>query len=70
MHVHEDNAARARLIGAAKAEFLRCGYAKASLRTIAREAGVSTGSVYFFFGSKRRCSTRWWTKRRRRCGRC
>lgn len=50
--MHEDNAVRARLIGAAKAEFLRCGYAKASLRLIAREAGVSTGSVYFFFGSK------------------
>ena len=50
--MHEDNAVRARLIGAAKAEFLRCGYQKASLRTIAREAGASTGSVYFFFGSK------------------
>lgn len=50
--MHEDNAVRARLMEAAKAEFLRCGYAKASLRTIAREAGVSTGSVYFFFGSK------------------
>ena len=50
--MHEDNVVRARLIGAAKAEFMRCGYSKASLRTIAREAGVSTGSVYFFFGSK------------------
>lgn len=43
---------RERLISAAKAEFLRCGYQKASLRTIAQAAGVSTGSVYFFFGSK------------------
>ena len=50
--MNEDNAVRARLMEAAKAEFLRCGYQKASLRTIAREAGASTGSVYFFFGSK------------------
>lgn len=50
--MHEDNAVRARLMEAAKAEFLRCGYQKASLRTIVQAAGVSTGSVYFFFGSK------------------
>lgn len=43
---------RDKLIAAARAEFLRCGYQKASLRTMARAAGVSTGSVYFFFGSK------------------
>lgn len=50
--MHEDANVRERLMDAAKVEFLRCGYQKASLRTIAREAGVSTGSVYFFFGSK------------------
>lgn len=43
---------RSRLLEAARAEFLHSGYQKASLRTIAQAAGVSTGSVYFFFGSK------------------
>lgn len=47
-----DTHVRCRLIAAARAEFMRCGYQKASLRTIAQAAGVSTGSVYFFFGSK------------------
>lgn len=50
--MHEEANVRERLIDAAKAEFLRCGYLKASLRVMAREAGVSTGSVYHFFGSK------------------
>lgn len=50
--MREESYVRAKLIAAAKAEFLRCGYQKASLRTIAQAAGVSTGSVYFFFGSK------------------
>lgn len=50
--MHEEVNVRERLMEAAKAEFLRCGYQKASLRVIAREAEVSTGSVYFFFGSK------------------
>jgi len=50
--MREASDVRSRLIAAAKAEFLRCGYQKASLRSIAQAAGVSTGSVYFFFGSK------------------
>lgn len=48
----EESTVRDKLIAAARAEFLRCGYQKASLRTMAQAAGVSTGSVYFFFGSK------------------
>ncbi len=50
--MREESYVRDKLIATAKAEFLRCGYQKASLRTIAQAAGVSTGSVYFFFGSK------------------
>lgn len=50
--MREDPPVRERLVDAAKKEFMRSGYQKASLRTIARTAGVSTGSVYFFFGSK------------------
>ena len=50
--MHEDTNVQHKLLRAAKAEFLRCGYQKASLRQIAQTAGVSTGSVYFFFGSK------------------
>ena len=30
-------------------EFLEKGYMKASLRNICREAGVTTGALYFFF---------------------
>lgn len=48
----EESTVRDKLVAAARAEFLRCGYQKASLRTMAQAAGVSTGSVYFFFGSK------------------
>ena len=50
--MYEDPPVRERLVDAAKKEFMHSGYQKASLRTIARTAGVSTGSVYFFFGSK------------------
>lgn len=37
---------------AGKNEFLTSGYQKASLRSICTKAGISTGSIYFFFGSK------------------
>ena len=50
--MREDTPVRERLVDAAKKEFMHSGYQKASLRTIAQTAGVSTGSVYFFFGSK------------------
>ena len=36
----------------AKKEFLEKGYKDASLRTIAQEAGTSTGSIYTRFGDK------------------
>lgn len=40
------------LIASARAEFLEKGYAKASLRKICANAGVTTGALYFFFDDK------------------
>lgn len=44
--------ARARIVDAAAALFRARGYAAVSLREIAAEAGVTTGSVYHHFASK------------------
>lgn len=41
-----------RVLECAKEEFLAKGFSEASLRTIAREAGTSTGSIYTRFGDK------------------
>jgi len=41
-----------RLLEIAQAEFLQKGFAEASLRTIAENAGTSTGSIYTRFGDK------------------
>lgn len=43
---------RENLIKCAKEEFLEKGYLKASLRSICRKAGVTTGALYFFFEDK------------------
>lgn len=43
---------RGSILKSAKAEFLRCGYEKASLRAICRKAGVTTGAFYSHFRSK------------------
>ena len=48
----ENNENREKLIECAKREFLEKGFAKASLRKITAEAGLTTGAVYFFFGDK------------------
>lgn len=47
-----DKATRERLLESAKKEFLEKGYMKASLRTICKNAGVTTGALYFFFDGK------------------
>lgn len=47
-----DKATKERLLESAKKEFLEKGYMKASLRTICRNAGVTTGALYFFFEGK------------------
>lgn len=41
-----------RLLISARAEFLEKGYQKASLRSICKKAGVTTGALYFFFQDK------------------
>lgn len=43
---------REKLLLSAKEEFLQKGYAKASLRNICKNAGVTTGALYFFFNDK------------------
>lgn len=40
------------LLASAKAEFLEKGFMKASLRNICKNAGVTTGALYFFFRDK------------------
>ena len=44
-----DNETRQKLIDSAKKEFFENGFAKASLRKICTNAGVTTGALYFFF---------------------
>ena len=48
----KDRESREKLIECAKSEFLEKGFAKASLRKIAADAGLTTGAVYFFFKDK------------------
>lgn len=48
----EDKETRNKLLDSAKQEFLDKGYMKASLRTICKNAGVTTGALYFFFQGK------------------
>ncbi len=43
---------RAAIIGAALRLFRETGYDATTMRAIAQEAGVSTGSAYYYFGSK------------------
>lgn len=50
--MEENLAVREKLLLAAREEFLSLGYQKASLRNIANQANVTTGAIYFFFGSK------------------
>jgi AcrR family transcriptional regulator len=41
-----------KLLSSAKKEFSEKGYMKASLRNICKDAGVTTGALYFFFKDK------------------
>lgn len=47
-----DNETKEKLLISAKAEFMEKGYNKASLRSICKNAGVTTGALYFFFKDK------------------
>ena len=50
--MQDEKQTRQKLIESAKKEFLEKGYAKASLRSICADAGVTTGALYFFFENK------------------
>ncbi len=50
--IAENSESREKLIECARREFLEKGFAKASLRKITSDAGLTTGAVYFFFGDK------------------
>ncbi|WP_310604240.1 TetR/AcrR family transcriptional regulator [Anaerosporobacter sp.] len=47
-----DNETRENLLSSAKKEFMEKGYMQASLRNICKNAGVTTGALYFFFKDK------------------
>lgn len=47
-----DKETREKLLASAKQEFLEKGYMQASLRNICKNAGVTTGALYFFFQDK------------------
>lgn len=48
----DEKATRPKLMECARQEFLEKGYMKASLRSICKKAGVTTGALYFFFQNK------------------
>jgi AcrR family transcriptional regulator len=50
--LEKDKATKERILESARREFLEKGYMKASLRTICKNAGVTTGALYFFFQDK------------------
>jgi AcrR family transcriptional regulator len=47
-----DKQTKEKLLLAARREFLEKGYRNASLRSICKESGVTTGALYFFFQDK------------------
>ena len=50
--VKDEKETKRRLLESAKKEFLEKGYLQASLRNICKNAGVTTGALYFFFEGK------------------
>lgn len=48
----KDNETRENLLKSAKKEFMEKGFTSASLRNICKNAGVTTGALYFFFKDK------------------
>ncbi|WMC93451.1 TetR/AcrR family transcriptional regulator [Kineothrix sp. MB12-C1] len=47
-----DESTQKRILEAGKTEFMKKGYENASLRTIAREASVTTGAIYGYYPDK------------------
>ena len=48
----DEKETREKLLASARQEFLEKGYMQASLRSICKNAGVTTGALYFFFQDK------------------
>lgn len=48
----QDKETKIKLLASARVEFLEKGYMNASLRNICKNAGVTTGALYFFFQDK------------------
>lgn len=48
----DEKETKEKLLICAKHEFMEKGYTKASLRNICKDAGVTTGALYFFFKDK------------------
>ncbi len=44
------------ILESAKSNFLACGYERANLRKICKDAGITTGALYRHFPDKKRCS--------------
>lgn len=42
------------IINAAMTEFVRGGFEKASMNTVVEQAGISKGSLFYYFGSKKK----------------
>ncbi len=49
---YPDQGMRETILSVAKHRFARAGYGKTSLKELASEAGVTTGAIYHYFGSK------------------
>ncbi len=47
-----ENETKTRILACAQAEFSQKGFMRASLRSICKNAGVTTGALYFFFKDK------------------
>ena len=47
-----DKETKNKLLQSAREEFMEKGYMNASLRNICKNAGVTTGALYFFFEDK------------------
>jgi AcrR family transcriptional regulator len=52
MNKRSGDASRQRILTAAQAVFAEYGYAQASMRAIARKAGISVGGLYLYFKNK------------------
>ena len=47
-----ENETKTRILECAQTEFAEKGFMRASLRSICKNAGVTTGALYFFFKDK------------------